>query len=570
MTDPRSNPPKGAVVRPILLISTFISLVLVLAGCGEKIPADRVPDDEDLRGAARVAGLDLTESERQLMMADLAENVAGYDQIRGMKMANDLRPALRFDPELVTGPPAEMSDPASEWSAPGTVVLPANPGDLAFYTVAELGALIRTRQISCEKLTRFTLARFRKHDPQLMCTVTLLEDRALSRARELDAMLDEGRYLGSLHGIPYGAKDLLAVEGAPTTWGSEPYRDQVIDATATLVQKLDEAGAILVAKLTLGALAWGDVWFGGMTRNPWNLEQGSSGSSAGSASAVAAGLVPFAIGTETWGSIVSPSTRCGTTGIRPTFGRVSKAGAMALSWTMDKIGPIARHAEDCAMVLDVIRGSDPGDPTAVDRPFGYRPEVDLAGLRIGYLARDFIEEYPGAELDQEALDVLRSLGAELVALELPLEEWGLDPYAMSTILSVEAAAAFQELTLSGRDDLLTRQVRYAWPNVFRGAHFVSAVEYVQANRARLELMKMMAEVFEEFDLYVTPSLYSNSLLITNLTGHPQVVMPAGFIEENQPHSISLVGDLWSEATLLAVARAYQEATGWDEMRPEGF
>ncbi len=570
------------------LPALLIVMAIVLAGCGEKIPADKAPRLNHMAGAEKVADLPLSDDERELMLEDLAEQVAGYAQIRSLNLNNSVRPALRFDPEMYARagsaapdprgtaptPPTATSSPQpappARYSDPGPVSRPADLDELAFYSVAQLGELIRTRQVSCQELARLSLDRLQRFDPQLHCVVTLLEDRALGRARELDAMLDQGTYLGPLHGIPYGAKDLLAVSGAPTTWGAEPYRDQMLDETATVVRRLDDAGAVLVAKLTLGALAWGDVWFGGMTRNPWNPEQGSSGSSAGSASAVSAGLVPFAIGTETWGSIVSPSTRCGTTGLRPTFGRVSKAGAMALSWTMDKIGPIARTVEDCAMVLDAIQGADPLDPTAVDRPFSYRPEVDLATLRIGYLAEDFEQDYPGHDLDQAALQALRDLGAELIPVKLPLEERGLDPYAMSGILSVEAAAAFQELTLSGRDDLLTRQVRFAWPNVFRAAHFIPAVEYVQANRARLLLMQMMADVFQDIDLYVTPSLMSNSLLITNLTGHPQVVMPSGFIEPRQPHSISLVGRLYGEATLLAVARAWQEATGRHLSHPPGF
>jgi Asp-tRNA(Asn)/Glu-tRNA(Gln) amidotransferase A subunit family amidase len=379
-----------------------------------------------------------------------------------------------------------------------------------------------------------------------------------------------GEYLGPLHGIPFGAKDLLAVKGAPTTWGATPYRDQVIDETATVVRKLDQAGAVLVAKLTLGALAWGDVWFDGMTRNPWNLEEGSSGSSAGSASAVAAGLVPFAIGTETLGSIVSPSTRCGVTGLRPTFGRVSRSGAMALSWTMDKIGPIARSATDCAMVFDAIRGPDGRDPTVVDLPFPYRHDQDLTGLRIGYLESVFDQDYPGKEQDHEALRELRYRGVDLVPIEFPLEEMGINPSDLGIILSAEAAAAFQELTLSGRDDELVRQVRWAWPNVFRTAHFIPAVEYIQANRQRTRLMEMMTAVFREVDVYITPSFAGESLMITNLTGHPQVVVPAGFIDEDSPHSISFVGRLYDEATLLTVARIFQESTSWHKKTPPGF
>ena len=557
-------------MRQTLITGLLILLALTLTSCGEKIPRDKTPRLGDMAGAEKIADLTMTDSERQLMLADLEEQRQGFAQIRGMDLQNQARPALRFDPELLTGPPVNLVDPPSRWSDPGPVRRPANLNDLAFFTVSDLGALIRTRQVSCLELTRLSLDRLAKYGPRLECVVTMLDDRALHRARELDDLLDKGTYLGPLHGIPYGAKDLLAVAGARTTWGATPYQDQVIDETATIITKLDEAGAVLVAKLTMGALAWGDVWFGGMTRNPWNLEQGSSGSSAGSASAVAAGLVPFALGTETWGSIVSPATRCGVTGLRPTFGRVSKAGAMALSWTMDKIGPIARATEDCALVFDTIRGADPADPTAVDRPFIYNPAIDLANLSIGFLKADFDQDYPERQLDQDALQVLRDLGAQLIPLEFPLEEKGLDPYAMASILSVEAAAAFQELTISGRDDQLVRQVRYAWPNTFRAAHFVPAVEYVQANRARLQLMAMMGEVFEQIDLYVTPSLMSNSLLITNLTGHPQVVVPAGFARENAPHSISFVGNLFDEATILAVAQAYEQAACWHEQHPPGF
>ena len=558
-------------------MALLIGMGMVLAGCGEKITDQPRMADGDMAAAARLAGLDLTRAERDLMATELAGQLEGFLAVRALDLKNNQRPALVFDPELLTGPPADLSDPPCRWTQVGPLRRPADDADLAFLTVAQLGALIHSGQLGCEELTRLCLERFERYDPQLLCTVTLLPERALARARRLDAMLARGEDLGPLHGIPYGAKDLLAVAGAPTTWGAAPYREQVFDQTATIIDRLDAAGAVLVAKTTLGALAMGDVWFDGMTRNPWNLEQGSSGSSAGSASAVAAGLVPFAIGTETLGSIVSPSTRCGTTGCRPTFGRVSKAGAMALSWSMDKIGPIARHAEDCALVLDAIRGADPADPTAVDRPFGYTPEVDLTGLRIAYLAEDFEGDYPGKELDAAALQVLRDLGAQLHPITLPVQELGLqNPWAVASLLTVEAAAAFQELTLSGRDDLLTEQGPYAWPNYFRAAYFVPAVEYVQANRARVELMRMMKDIFAQYDLYVTPSLRGPSLVVTNLTGHPQVVVPDGFLQDEeaprvrQPHTISFVGDLYDEATILAVARAYQEATGWDEEHPAGF
>jgi Asp-tRNA(Asn)/Glu-tRNA(Gln) amidotransferase A subunit family amidase len=555
-------------MRRLDLFALLLTSIL-LSGCGEKIP-DQSLSRADIAGAEATVGLTMTSDEVALMRDDLIEQRDSYQRLRENLPPNGLRPALRFDPELLTGPTAGLNDRPPRWSEPPAISRPADLNDLAFASTGELGHLIRTRQVSCVELTELALGRLREHDPQLHCVVTLLPSRALAQARELDQLLADGEYLGPLHGIPYGAKDLLAVAGAKTTWGATPYKDQTIAETATVVALLEERGAVLVAKLTLGALAWGDVWFGGMTRNPWNLEQGSSGSSAGSSSAVSAGLVPFAIGTETWGSIVSPSSRCGVTGLRPTFGRVSRSGAMALSWSMDKIGPIARSVEDCALVFDTIRGRDLNDPSTVDHPFPYDGARGLAGLRIGYLEDVFGADYPGHELDADALELLRAAGADLVPITLPTAELGIDPYDLSFILSAEAAAAFQELTLSGRDDELVRQERYAWPNVFRAAQFIPAVEYIQANRQRVELMAMMARVFREVDVYVTPSLAGESLLITNLTGHPQVVVPAGFQAENAPHSLSFVGRLYDEATVLAVAKTYEQAAGWHKKHPPGF
>lgn len=511
------------------------------------------------------------------MRGDLEDQRRSYATMRANVPDNSVLPALRFDPQVAwAGRPqmssneAQLEDDSLKWGDPGPVRRPARLESLAFTNLDELAKLIRQRQVTCLELTDLALARLEEHGPTLECVVTLLPERARERARELDRMLDRGEYLGPLHGIPYGAKDLLAVRGAPTTWGATPYRDQILDETATVVRKLDQAGAVLVAKLTLGALAWGDVWFDGMTRNPWNLEEGSSGSSAGSASAVSAGLVPFAIGTETLGSIVSPCTRCGVTGLRPTYGQVSRSGAMALSWSMDKIGPIARSVGDCAVVFDAIRGADPRDPTTVDTPFPYRHDRGLEGLRIGYIKSAFDEEYPGRELDHAAMRELRYQGVDLVPLDFPLEELGINPDDLGIILTAEAAAAFQDLTLSGHDDELVRQVRWAWPNVFRSAQFIPAVEYIQANRQRTRLMEMMIDLFREVDVYITPSFAGESLMITNLTGHPQVVVPAGFLDEDSPHSISFVGRLHGEATMLAVARVFQEHTGWHKKTPPGF
>ena len=369
-----------------------------------------------------------------------------------------------------------------------------------------------------------------------------------------------------MHGIPWGAKDLLAVKGYKTTWGAMPYKDQLIDADATVVRRLEEAGAVLVGKLTLGALAWGDVWFAGKTRNPWNTEEGSSGSSAGPAAATSAGLVGFSIGSETHGSIVSPCTVCGATGLRPTFGRISRYGAMALSWTMDKIGPICRSVEDCALVFNAIYGPDGKDNTVVDLPFNWDAGRGIKDLKVGYIKSAFEQERKDKEFkanDQAALEALRHLGLDLIPIELP--DYPVD--AIGFILSVEAAAAFDELTRSGRDALLVRQIKNAWPNRFREARLVPAVEYIQANRLRTLLIKAMHELMSNIDAYVAPSWVGDNLLLTNLTGHPAVVLPNGFNKEQEPTSITFTGKLYGESEVLTVAKAYQDATGFHLKHP---
>ncbi|MFB3057619.1 MAG: amidase, partial [Ignavibacteriaceae bacterium] len=384
------------------------------------------------------------------------------------------------------------------------------------------------------------------------------------QAKLMDEELATGKYRGLLHGIPFGVKDLLATKDYKTTWGAEPYKEQMINKDAAVIKKIETAGGVLVAKLTMGALAWGDVWFGGKTRNPWNTEKGSSGSSAGPASAVSAGLVPFAIGTETWGSIVSPSTVCGVTGLRPTYGRVSRTGAMALSWSMDKIGPICRNTEDLAIVFAAIYGKDGIDPTLYDLPFNYLPEIDLSKIKIGYLKNDFDNDYAFHKMDSLTLTKLRELGAELIPVELP----DVDVNSLSFILSAEAGAAFDELTRSNRDDLLVRQIKNAWPNRFRSARFITAIEYINANRIRTILINEMQKLFEEIDLYIAPSWEGDNLLLTNLTGHPCVVLPNGFSEEGTPTSISFIGNLFDEGTIIAVAKKYQDATDFHLEHPE--
>ncbi len=512
--------------------------------------------------AEELAGIHFDDEQRQQMVDGLRRQAGQLEALHAVSLPNAVAPALVFNPV-----PAGMQV-GGEQRQPvrGAVTAPAVPAnleELAFRPLTELAELIRTRQITSMQLTRMYLARLERYDPLLHCVVTLTTDRALAQAAAMDAELANGRYRGPLHGIPWGAKDLLAVKGYPTTWGAEPFKTQSFDEDATVVQRLDSAGAVLVAKLTLGALAMGDIWFGGRTRNPWNTEQGSSGSSAGSASATAAGLVGFAIGTETLGSISSPSTRCGVTGLRPTFGRVPRTGAMALSWSMDKIGPLARSAEDAALVLAAIQGPDGRDRSVHAAPFNWDATVAPSRLRVGYFQSVFERDYDQKVTDQATLDVLRSLGAKLTPVTIP----DLPYQAMSPILNAEAAASFDELTRSGRDKLLTEQGPNAWPNSFRTARFIPAVDYVNANRLRAMAMDRWAELMSTVDVIVTPTGGSSQLLATNLTGHPAVIVPNGFRADGTPVSITFLGGLFEEAKPLALANSYQNATDWHRRHP---
>jgi Asp-tRNA(Asn)/Glu-tRNA(Gln) amidotransferase A subunit family amidase len=538
-----------------------VALLSFVAGAISESEDDLPITREIVAAAEKLIGLEFSDVERDSMLDGLKRNLKNYQKIRELKIDNSIPPALQFNP-IPVGMTFDTQRKPLVTSPPGKVELSENLEDVAFYSIGQLAELIRTGRVTSLQLTKMYLERLKRYGPKLEAVVTLTEDLALAQARRADEEIAAGKYRGPLHGIPYGAKDLLSVKGYKTTWGAMPYKDQVIDEDATVIQRLEEAGAVLVAKLTLGALAWGDVWFGGKTRNPWNLEQGSSGSSAGSAAATSAGLVAFAIGTETWGSIVSPSTRTGVTGLRPTFGRVSRAGAMALSWSMDKIGPITRTVEDCALVFDAILGPDGIDQTVVDLPFNYNPNVNLSELRIGYLKEAFERDYPNKANDQASLEVLRKLGANLIPIELP----DYPIRSLSFILNAEAAAAFDELTRSGRDDLLVRQIKNAWPNVFRTSRFIPAVEYIQANRVRYQIIQEMAKLMSKVDVYVTPSFGVN-LLLTNLTGHPAVVVPNGFNDKGSPTSISFIGKLYDEATLLAVAKKYQDATDFHLKHP---
>ena len=522
----------------------------------------------DLAHAETLAGLEFTDAERELMLEGVNDLKADYAALREVPLPNSVSPALHFDPRP-TGFDYNPGPPRFRPSRPTAVEVTDDLESLAFLPVIQLAQLVRTRQVSSVALTGMYLERLRRFDSALHCVITLTEDLAMAQAERADRELADGIYRGPLHGIPWGAKDLLAVRGYPTTWGATPFKDQYFDENATVVKRLDEAGAVLVAKLTLGALANGDVWFGGTTRNPWNPEDGSSGSSAGPASAVAAGLVGFAIGSETRGSILSPCTRCGATGLRPTFGRVSRYGAMALSWSMDKIGPICRSVEDCALVLNVIQGPDGRDETVIDMPFSWVADRDPRDLRVAYL-RSAFETKPEQEDRQEwyelnlaTLEAVRGLGIDLVPIELP----DLPINAMGFILVAEAAAAFDDLTRSNLDDTLVRQDETAWPNRFRSHRAVPAVEYLQANRVRRLAMQEMARILDGIDVYLSPT-FGDNLRLTNLTGHPAVVVPSGFRGNGTPTSVTFCGNLFRDSEAMLLARAYQEATGFHERHPE--
>jgi Asp-tRNA(Asn)/Glu-tRNA(Gln) amidotransferase A subunit family amidase len=576
---------------------------------------------EMIDNAAAIADVPIPEETKEMMLDNLNQRSKSYDAIYALHIPNSVGPCLIFDPVL-PGMKFETERRPSRISTPSAIAAPATPKnleDVAFASVRELAELVRTKKVSSVALTEMYLERLKRYDATLKFVVTLTEERARAKAKEADREIAAGKYRGPLHGLPWGAKDLLAAKGYKTTWGAGGFENQMIDEDATVVKRLDEAGAVLVAKLTLGALALGDNWFGGVTRNPWHPGQGSSGSSAGPASATAAGCVAFSIGSETLGSISSPSTRCGCTGLRPSFGLVPRTGAMALSWSMDKLGPICRAVEDCALVLEAIYGPDGADPTVKNAAFHWDAALDWRKLRVGYLKVDFEPKPPDqsqtateepaatpeeqkkrdeqkrrteaararAEYDRKysdaALAKLKEMGVNLIPVEMPKF-----PYqAMVNMLSAEAAAAFDELTRTGKDKLLTSQKPFDWPNSFRSARFIPAVEYIQASRARRMAMDAVAKVFERADVIVAPTNGGEQLVITNLTGHPSVILPNGFRGDDAPKpptddpsdfqnaggpgtpvSLTFLGNLYGEAKLLAFARAYQDATSFHRKHPQ--
>lgn len=533
---------------------------------------------EMIRQAEWLAGVSFSDAERSLMLEDLNESLGDYEKSRAVSLDNSVMPAIRFSANLPQGATA-----ASQVARPGlnlpAVARPASDDDLSYASIPVLASLLRDKKISSVELTRLSLARLRRLDPVLRCVITFTDDLALAQAKKADEEIAAGGWRGPLHGIPWAAKDLIAVPGYRTTWGSVPFKDQVRPEKATVAARLEEAGAVLVAKTSVGELAWGDVWFGGTTKNPWKTDQGSSGSSAGSASATAAGCVPFAIGTETLGSIISPATRCGVTGLRPTFGRVSRFGVMSLSPSMDKVGVLARSAGDCALVFGAIEGRDPLDLSSCDGPFVWPRAGGISGLKVGYVAALFEEERSGKgkteqekaalresqEFDRRSLNLLRERGIQLVPIRLP-SRYPIGP--LGVILTAEAGAMFDGLTRSKRTGEMVRQVKDAWPNVFRQAELIPAVEYLRANRIRTLLAQEMDELMKSVDLYVAPTSVGENLLLTNLTGHPQVVVPNGFhLSDGTPTSITFTGSLLGESALLAFAAAYQGFTDFHTKRP---
>ncbi len=522
----------------------------------------------DLISAAKIFDLSYTQKELDTMYSGVMENFENYRLMHKTHLDNSVPMSMWQNPVLPGMHFLSKQEPI-DWNIPSNINLPKNKQDLAYYSVLELASLIKNKKISSVELTRFFIDRLKKYSDTLQCLISYTESIAIEQARQADAEIAKGKYRGPLQGIPYGLKDLFAVKGTRTTWGAAPYKDQVIDVDAYVYARLKEAGAVLVAKFTMGALAMGDYWFGGRTKNPWNLNNGSSGSSAGSASATVAGLVPFAIGTETWGSITSPSGVCGATGLRPTFGSISRSGAMTLSWSLDKVGPICRSAEDAAIVFSAIHGTDGKDQSAVNMPFNYKTQTGLRGKKIAYAKNYFDKITDTSRNEWKVLDQYRKLGVDLIPVNFP--DSGVYTFnIMDVVISAECAAAFDEFTRMGIDDQMTRQGKNDWPNSFRVSRLMPAVEYVNANRHRYLLMQKVNELMQKYDAVICPNFGGNQSAITNLTGHPVIVFPTGFNKTKTPTSITLVGKLYDEATIISIAKAYQQSTNWNKLHPAMF
>jgi Asp-tRNA(Asn)/Glu-tRNA(Gln) amidotransferase A subunit family amidase len=575
-----SSPSQQAVNAPPGTPSAF----------GTAPPVGPVVSPETFAEAEKLVRVEMTAAERAQAAGNWRNSMAAlYERRTGPKkvaLEPTLSPATRWDPVLPgmkAGPQRDLFIRSKNDAGP----LPMRDEDIAFASVTQLSRWIETRQITSERLTNIYLDRIARFDPKLRCVITLTRDLALTQAKQADIEIAAGKYRGPLHGIPWGGKDLLDTAGIATTYGAEPFRNRIPARNSAVVQRLHEAGAVLVAKLSLGALALNDVWFGGQTMNPWLLEEGASGSSAGPGAATAAGLVGFSIGSETGGSIVSPSMRCGVTGLRPTYGRVARTGAMTLCWSLDKLGPMTRSVEDAILALQAVAGPDAGDLASVHAPLDFDAAASVDGLRVGYFP-NWMKEAPATDVDRAALEAVKKLG--MVPTEVHLPDWPYD--SLDLILFAEAAAAFEDLTLSGGLRQLRAQVPDAWPNLFRQARFLSAVDFVQADRMRRKVAQEMARIFTEIDLLLVPSLRDEMLTISNFTGHPSLTLRAGFVEVSEarsdwapdpahplpkfsprrrvPHGVTLIGQLFEEGTLgragIALERTFQVMAE----RPPGF
>ena len=548
-------------------VSTWVLSAMLLCFSAVAQTTSPTTKTADMAAAARIFDLEFTQQELDSMYEGIQENLANYRLMHKQKLSNSVPMSLWQSP-LLPGMRIDTEKDNIRWKLPKTP-LPENINDLAFYNVSQLAYLIRNKKISSVELTTFFIGRLKKYGDTLHCVIALTEQLAMEQARRADEEIAAGKYRGPLHGIPYGLKDLFAVRGTKTTWGAAPYKDQVIDEDAYVYQRLQEAGAVLIAKFTLGALAMGDYWYGGRTRNPWNINTGSSGSSAGSASATAAGLIPFAIGTETWGSIISPASTCGLTGLRPTFGSISRSGGMALSWSLDKIGPICRSAADAAIVFAFIHGTDGIDPSAVNARFNYQQSSDARQLRIGYTKNYFDRIKDTSRSEWKVLRSFQDAGYSLIPVDFP--DSAAYPFnIMDVVISAEAAAAFDDFTRNNIDDEMTRQGKYDWPNSFRVSRLMPAVEYINANRHRYLMMQKVNEAMNAVDVLICPTRGSgNQSAITNLTGHPAVCVPTGFDSRSKlPTSITFIGQLYKEGRLLSVAEAYQQLSDWHQQHPE--
>ena len=548
-------------------MKTTLALFFSLNTCFLSVAQDTITK-ADIHVAQKFVDVEFTQVEIDSMYDAVRGNINDIKKMHKLSLNNNVPMSLWQNP-ILPGMQFSTKQEPINWNIPAGIALPKNENELAFYSILQLASLVKNKKITSVKLTEFFLTRLKKFSDSLQCVISYTEDIAMQQAKAADAEIAKGKYRGPLHGIPYGLKDLFAVKGTKTTWGAAPYKEQIIDEDAYVFERLRDAGAVLIAKFTLGSLAMGDKWFGGRTNNPWNLRFGSSGSSAGSAAATVAGLVPFAIGTETWGSIISPSSTCGATGFRPTFGSIARTGAMTLSWSLDKIGPICRSAEDAAVVFAYIHGTDKKDAAAVNMPFNFK-KVDIKKLKIAYAKNYFDRITDTSRNELKVLSALRSMGVDLIPVNFP-DSGVYNANLMSIIISSECASAFDEFTRNDIDDQLTHQTRNDWPNEFRSSRFIPAVDYINANRHRYILMQKMYEALKDIDVIICPTFSGSQLAITGLTGYPAVVVPNGFNKRNNlPTSITFVGKLYEDATLLAVVKAFQDATPYEDAHPEMF